>query len=173
MNDNQPPTRPGDPTVSPPSTEPLETRSPETIASPSTPCADAAPSHPPGYHLGEELGRGAMGVVYRARPVALKRDVALKMILAGAHAGEAERRRFLAEAEAIASIQHPGIVQVFDFGTHAGLPYFALEFCPGGTLAKKLAGHRLPPRTAANLVALLADAVQAAHDKGVIHRDLK
>jgi serine/threonine-protein kinase len=74
-----------------------------------------------------------MGVVYRARQVGLNREVALKMIRAGDVAGVEERMRFLAEAEAIAAVQHPGIVQVFDLGTHGELPYFALEFCPGGS----------------------------------------
>jgi WD40 repeat protein len=127
----------------------------------------------PGYEVLDEVGRGGMGVVYKARQVALNRVVALKMILAGGHAGAAERQRFLAEAEAVAAIKHPGIVQVHDFGTHAGLPYFALEFCPGGSLEKKLAGTPLPPREAAGLVEQVARAVQAAHEAGIVHRDLK
>jgi C-terminal peptidase prc len=126
-----------------------------------------------GYELVEEIGRGGMGVVFRARQIALKRDVAVKMILAGSASGEQERRRFLAEAEAVASLQHPGIVQVFDFGTSGGLPYLVMEFCPGGTLAKQLAGKPQPAADAALLVAALADAVSAAHGKGIVHRDLK
>jgi serine/threonine-protein kinase len=95
------------------------------------------------------------------------------MVLAGGHASDAERARFLAEAEAIARLRHPNVVQVYEVGQCAGQPYFSLEFCDGGSLAKKLAGNPLPPREAAELVATLARAVQAAHEAGVIHRDLK
>ncbi|MFO0843340.1 MAG: serine/threonine-protein kinase, partial [Gemmataceae bacterium] len=127
----------------------------------------------PGYEVLGELGRGGMGVVYKARQVALNRVVAVKMILAGAHADDASRGRFRAEAEAIAALQHPNIVGVYDVGEHDGHPYFSLEFCAGGSLEKRLAGTPLPPRDAAALVATLAGAVQAAHDAGVVHRDLK
>jgi WD40 repeat protein/tetratricopeptide (TPR) repeat protein len=119
-----------------------------------------------------ELGRGGMGVVYRARQTKLDRVVALKMILAGAHAGADDLARFKTEAEAIARLQHPNIVQVFEVGEHGGLPYFSLEFC-GGSLDKKLAGTPLPPKEAAAIVGTLAQAMQAAHDRGVVHRDLK
>ncbi|MFO0880133.1 MAG: protein kinase [Gemmataceae bacterium] len=128
---------------------------------------------PPGYEILGELGRGGMGVVYRARQVALDRPCALKMILAGGHAGEDERGRFLAEAEAIAKVRHPGIVQVFDFGTHEGLPFFSLELCEGGSLAEKLREHPLPPREATQVLEAIARAVQAAHAAGIVHRDLK
>jgi WD40 repeat protein len=127
----------------------------------------------PGYEIVAELGRGGMGVVYQARQTALDRTVALKMILAGAHAGTEERRRFQAEAEAAARLQHPNIVQVHEVGEAAGLPYCSLEFCPGGSLADRLRGEPLPPREAAALVETLARAVQAAHAAGVVHRDLK
>src|SRR5262249_25780683 len=127
----------------------------------------------PGYEVLEELGRGGMGVVYKARQTSLNRVVAVKMILAGSHAGAQERARFLAEAEAIAAIHHRGIVQVHDYGPHDGQPYFVQEFLPGGTLARKLDGTPLPPREAAAAVEQLARAVQAAHDRGFIHRDLK
>jgi serine/threonine protein kinase len=128
---------------------------------------------PPGYEILGELGRGGMGVVYKARQVNLNRLVALKMILAGGHAGAEERQRFLAEAESIAAIKHPGIVQIHDFGTHEGLPFFALEFCDGGALAARLNGTPLPPREAARVVEQLARAMAAAHEQGIIHRDLK
>jgi hypothetical protein len=127
----------------------------------------------PGYEVLGELGRGGMGVVYQARDTSLKRVVALKMILVGGHAGEHELTRFRSEAEAVARLQHPNIVQIHEVGEHDGLPYFSLEYCPGGSLSKRLAGTPLPPAEAAGLVATLALAVQAAHDKGVVHRDLK
>jgi hypothetical protein len=114
-----------------------------------------------------------MGVVYQARQLALDRIVALKMLLSGAHAGPDETARFRIEAEAIARVQHPNIVQVYETGTHDGRPYLSLEFCPGGSLEKKLAGTPVSPREAAALVRNLAGAVQAAHDARVIHRDLK
>jgi serine/threonine-protein kinase len=127
----------------------------------------------PGYEVLRELGRGGMGVVYKARQVSLGRVVALKVILSGGHAGEEERRRFLAEAEAVARVRHPGIVQVYDYGTHEGLPFFSLELCDGGSLADRLAGTPLAAAEAATLAEQLARAVQAAHDAGVVHRDLK
>jgi WD40 repeat protein len=114
-----------------------------------------------------------MGVVYLARQVGLGRLVALKMILAGEHAGEYERTRFRTEAEAAARLQHPNVVPVYEVGEQAGHAYMALEYCPGGGLDKKLAGTPLPACEAAELAQTLARAVQAAHDKGVVHRDLK
>jgi WD40 repeat protein len=114
-----------------------------------------------------------MGVVYRARQTSLNRVVALKMILAGAHAGPDDVARFRAEAEAAARLQHPNIVQIHEVGEHRGLPYFSLEFCAGGSLAARLDGTPLSARDAAALVTVLARAVQAAHDAGVVHRDLK
>jgi serine/threonine protein kinase len=127
------------------------------------------------YELQEELGRGGMGVVYKARHKKLKRLVALKMILAGAHAGPQDLQRFRLEAEAIARLQHPNIVQIHEVGEcpRTGKPYFALEYVEGGSLRAKLAGTPLPPLEAATLIATLARAMQAAHQHGVIHRDLK
>jgi serine/threonine protein kinase/tetratricopeptide (TPR) repeat protein len=127
----------------------------------------------PGYELLRELGRGGMGVVYLARQLRLNRLVALKMVLAGEHARPDDLLRFLAEAEAIAQLQHPHIVQIYEVGQHAGLPFFALEYLDGGSLAHKLQGTPLPAREAAQLVETLAQAVQAAHARGIIHRDLK
>jgi tetratricopeptide (TPR) repeat protein len=127
----------------------------------------------PGYVILGELGRGGMGVVYQARQRALDRTVALKMILAGAHAGRAELARFRTGAEAVARLQHPNVVQIHEVGEHEGHPYFSLEFCPGGSLDRKLQGTPLPPRQAAELVEALATAMHAAHAKGIIHRDLK
>jgi eukaryotic-like serine/threonine-protein kinase len=131
------------------------------------------PDAPPGYELLEELGRGGMGVVYRARQVSLNREVALKVVLAGGHASSAQRQRFLREAEAVAAINHQNVVQVYDFGEHAGLPFMSLELCEAGTLAARLAGTPLPSAEAASLVETLAYAVQKAHEHGIIHRDLK
>jgi serine/threonine-protein kinase len=120
----------------------------------------------PGYELLEELGRGGMGVVYKARQLGLDRVVALKMILAGRHAGPTEVDRFHREAMAIARLQLPQIVQVFEVGRHEGLPFFSLEYCPGGSLARRLADGRLPPPEAAELVETLAGAIHAAHRAG-------
>jgi WD40 repeat protein/tRNA A-37 threonylcarbamoyl transferase component Bud32 len=126
-----------------------------------------------GYDILAVLGRGGMGVVYKARQVKLNRVVALKMILAGAHAGPAELTRFRTEAEAIASLQHPNVVQIHDVGEQNGQPYFALEFVDGGSLEQRLTGTPHAPRKAAQLVETLARAVHAAHGVGIIHRDLK
>jgi tetratricopeptide (TPR) repeat protein/tRNA A-37 threonylcarbamoyl transferase component Bud32 len=126
-----------------------------------------------GYEILSELGRGGMGVVYKARQVSLKRIVALKMVLAGGHAGAQQLARFYTEAEAVAQLQHPNIVQIFEVGEHEGLPFFSLEFVDGGSLAQKIAGKPQPPREAAETVQLLALAMAMAHQAGVIHRDLK
>jgi DNA-binding beta-propeller fold protein YncE len=114
-----------------------------------------------------------MGVVYRARQVALGRTVALKMILAGGHTGDEERARFRTEAEAIARLQHPNIVAVYEAGEHDGRPFFSLEFCPGGSLNTQLDGTPWDPKKAARLVGTLARAMHAAHGAQVIHRDLE
>jgi serine/threonine protein kinase len=127
----------------------------------------------PGYEILGELGRGGMGVVYLARQVGLKRLVALKMILGGAHAGQADLARFRLEAQAVARLQHPGIVQVYEIGTHEGMPFLSLEYCAGGSLASYLQGTPLPPRQAAELLEAVARAVHAAHQANIIHRDLK
>jgi WD40 repeat protein len=134
--------------------------------------ADTAPGVP-GYTIEGALGRGGMGVVYKATHLKLKRTVALKMVLAGGHAGEQERARFKAEAEAVARLQHPNIVQVFEVGEHGGLPYCALEYVEGGSLAHKLSGKPLPPKEAAQLVEALSRAMHLAHSRNVVHRDLK
>jgi WD40 repeat protein/serine/threonine protein kinase len=126
-----------------------------------------------GYDILGLLGRGGMGVVYQARHLGLNRLVALKMVLAGVHADAGQLARFRGEAEAVARLQHPHIVQIYEVGEQDGRPFLALEYLSGGSLAEKLAGTPQPPRAAAELVETLARAVQAAHDKGVIHRDLK
>jgi hypothetical protein len=114
-----------------------------------------------------------MGVVYQARQTTLGRTVALKMILAGRHSGVDDLARFRREAEAIARLQHPNIVQIHEVGEQDGQPFFCLEFCPGGSLERKLAGTPLRAPEAAALVEALARAVYSAHERGVVHRDLK
>ena len=138
-----------------------------TVSSP------AIPSAPPGYVIERELGRGGMGVVYLARQIGLNRPVALKMVLAGGYAGPEELVRFLAEAEAIAQLRHANVVQIYEVGTHAGQPYFTLEYCGGGALDGKLGGDPMVSGEAARLVEAVARGVQAAHAAGIIHRDLK
>jgi serine/threonine-protein kinase len=126
-----------------------------------------------GYQVIGELGRGGMGVVYKARQVGLNRWVALKMVLVGGHAGTAALTRFRAEAKAVALLHHPNIVQIYEVGEHENLPYFSLEFVDGGVLSDRVHRQAQPPREAAHLVETLARAMYYAHHLGVIHRDLK
>src|SRR5262245_15482662 len=140
--------------------------------------SDAAAAAPPlphvaGYELLEVLGRGGMGVVYKARQLGLNRIVALKMILAGASASQQDLARFRAEAEAVAQLAHPNIVQIYEIGEQGGCPFLALEYVGGGSLAQHLDGTPLAPQQAAETVLALARAVQHAHEKGIVHRDLK
>jgi eukaryotic-like serine/threonine-protein kinase len=125
------------------------------------------------YELLEELERGGMGVVFKARQVRLNRIVALKMIRAGVCANSEEVARFRIEAEAVARLHHPHVVPIYEFGEVDGQPYFSMEFLEGGSLAKKLAGKPLSEREAAELVQTLARAVHAAHEQHIVHRDLK
>ena len=127
----------------------------------------------PGYELIRVVGHGGVGVVYKAVHLRLNRTVALKMPLAGAFATRAERQRFAREAEMVARLRHPNVVQVYDVGDLDGRPYFTMEFVEGGNLADLIAGTPRPAREAAALVATLADAIAAAHQSGVMHRDLK
>lgn len=126
-----------------------------------------------GYEVLGELGRGGMGVVYRARQIQLNRPCVLKMILAGVHADEEATRRFLAEAETVARLQHPNIVQIRNIGEAEGLPYFELEYIEGGSLDRRLDGRPWLASRAADLVEALARGVAEAHRVGIIHRDLK
>jgi serine/threonine protein kinase len=138
--------------------------------------AEAEPAEQPtvpGYEILGELGRGGMGVVYKARQLRGQRLVALKLLRDGALAGPQERARFRIETEAAARMRHPNVVQIHDVGTHEGRPYFAMELVAGGSLDKHLAGRPLPVRLAAGLVRTLALAVQHAHAQHVVHRDLK
>ena len=125
------------------------------------------------YVLERELARGGMGVVYLARQVNLNRVVALKMILAGQLASEEDVKRFYLEAEAAANLDHPGIVPIYEVGQHDGQHYFSMGYVDGRSLAQEIAENPLQPRDAAELLVQLTEAVQYAHDKGVIHRDLK
>jgi hypothetical protein len=133
---------------------------------------DDAPPEVPGYEVLGVLGRGGMGVVYRARQVRLDREVALKTVRA-ALPDPATRQRFEDEARVVARFDHPNLVRVFDSGEANGRPWFAMELVEGGTLARALRGGPWQPREAARLVAVLADAVEYAHERGVVHRDLK
>jgi tetratricopeptide (TPR) repeat protein/tRNA A-37 threonylcarbamoyl transferase component Bud32 len=127
----------------------------------------------PGYEMLGELGRGGMGVVYKARQIRLNRVVALKMILAGDHAGPEAAVRFLNEAESIARLHHPHIVQIYAFGDCDGHPYFEMEYVGGGNLSDRLDGKPRPARESARLIELLAGAIHEAHRHGIVHRDLK
>jgi serine/threonine protein kinase len=127
----------------------------------------------PGYEILGVLGQGGMGVVYEARQLALQRTVALKMVLPGNQAGPKDLVRFRTEAEALARLRHPNIVQIYDVGEAAGRPYFVLEYVAGGSLAQHLSGTPQPVRPAAQLVETVARAVHAAHASGAVHRDLK
>lgn len=152
------------------STMPLDTwtSSPERSFS-ALPLASA----PPGYELLEEVGRGGMAIVYRARQKKLNRVVALKMLLAGARATPELLARFEQEARTVAQLQHSSIVQIHEIGEHDRLPFLALEFLEGGTLKEWLAGRPLPPKEAAETARNLARTMEYAHEQGVVHRDLK
>jgi len=125
------------------------------------------------YEILEELGRGGMGIVYKARHLKLQRLIALKMIVTGQHGGAERATRFQAEARAVARLQHPNIVQIYEIGEHEGVPYFSMEYADGVCLAARL--KRSPPSDmeAARLVELLARTVHYAHGRGIVHRDLK
>lgn len=125
------------------------------------------------YELLEPLGAGAMGMVFKARHIRLNRLVALKRIRQGGRASEGERKRFLTEAEAVARLQHPHIVTLYESGEEQGQPYLAMEYVAGKTLAETINEKPLPPRAAAECVKKIAEAVHYAHEQGVLHRDLK
>jgi WD40 repeat protein/predicted Ser/Thr protein kinase len=132
-----------------------------------------APPEVPGFSVERELGRGGMGVVYLAWQRGLNRVVALKMILHGSLASAKDLVRFLGEAEAVAKVQHPNIVQIYQFGRVGDFPYFALEYVNGGTLHDRLRENPLEPKEAARIVEQLARAMARCHAEGIIHRDLK
>ncbi len=138
----------------------------------------APPEHVGGYEIIEELGRGGMGVVYKARHLKLQRIVALKMLLGGSFVTSEEQARFRIEAEAVARLRHPNIVQIYEVGEHevdtgSPRPYFTLEFAAGGNLSSHLAGRPQTPRQAAAWLESMARAAHYAHQQGIVHRDLK
>jgi WD40 repeat protein/tRNA A-37 threonylcarbamoyl transferase component Bud32 len=156
---------------------PKDTASPEapTIAQESRPAPASGESIRffGDYELLEEIARGGMGVVYKARQVSLNRIVAVKMILAGQLASEAEVKRFCAEAEAAANLQHPNIVAIHEVGKHEGQHYFSMDFIEGISLAELVREKPLPGQRAAKYVKIIADAIDYAHQQGTLHRDLK
>jgi serine/threonine protein kinase/WD40 repeat protein/Tfp pilus assembly protein PilF len=126
-----------------------------------------------GYEILGELGRGGMGIVYRARQAGLNRGAAIKMILAGSYAMPEELARFRTEAEAVGRLQHPNIVAIYEVGEQNGRPFLCMEYVDGGSLAQQLTGAPQPTRPAAQLVETLARAMHYAHQQGIVHRDLK
>src|SRR5262245_7495327 len=145
----------------------------ETPTAPARSAEPVAPDSFGDYEILGELGRGGMGVVYKARQKSLDRVVAIKMMREARLSSESDRARFRAEAEAAARLKHPNIVTVYEVGDQNGLPYIVMEYVEGRTLSQRLAEGPLPPREAARLVAEAARAVQHAHDHGILHRDLK
>jgi WD40 repeat protein/serine/threonine protein kinase len=125
------------------------------------------------YQLLQEIGRGGMGVVFKARQLSLNRTVAVKILLAGPLAGGQRLERFRAEAEAVAHLQHPNIVAIYGVGEHKGAPFFSMEYVPGRTLADLVAQRPLPAEVAARYLQIIAEAIQYAHEHGIVHRDLK
>jgi serine/threonine protein kinase len=150
----------------------------DVFESPGLSEADAPPAERPlpevaGYEILEVIGHGGMGVVYKARQLGLNRLVALKMVLAGPSASPDSLARFRSEAQAVAQLAHPNIVQIFDIGEQGGCPFLAMEHIGGGSLAQQLDGTPVPARQASTLVMSLARAVHHAHERGIVHRDLK
>lgn len=127
----------------------------------------------PNYEVLGILGRGGMGIVYKARHLKLHRDVAIKMLLSGFYASSQEQQRFVREAESVAALRHPNIVQIYEISEVDGHPFYAMEYVGGGSLAERLDGRIQPIRESAMMMNSLARTVQAAHDRGIIHRDLK
>src|ERR1051325_10068929 len=125
------------------------------------------------YELLQEMARGGMGVVWKARQVSLKRILAVKLLLAGKFSSAEFVKRFQAEAEAAANLQHPNIVAIHEVGEHEGQHYFSMEFVEGQSLAERARENPLPPELAAEYMQTIAEAIHYAHERGVLHRDLK
>lgn len=125
------------------------------------------------YYIHNELGRGAMGVVFLATHLRLNRKVAIKMILAGGVEGTFEHERFVKEAQAVAALQHPNIVQLHEISEYEGLPYIVIEYVQGMSLQQYVRQQTLEPKLAAKLTVKIARAMQLAHGKGILHRDIK
>ena len=170
--DLTPPLIPANLPALPDPVERLTAKRPNGSRAAATPDAAARPDIP-GFEILEELGRGGMGIVYRALQKSLNRQVAVKMILTGENPARRETERFLAEAEAIAGLDHPNIVQVYDFGEHHGRPFLISELVGGGNLADTTRGVPQGVEEAARTVELLARAVEYIHQHGILHRDLK
>jgi serine/threonine protein kinase len=135
--------------------------------------SSGAMDHIPGYEISAAIGRGAMGVVYRARQIKLQRLVALKVLVGRSHASQEDVARFNSEAITIAQIQHPNVMQIFDVGEYNGFPYLAAEYVDGGTLENKMNAGKMAIAETIRLMYQIARGVGAAHSKGVVHRDLK
>jgi serine/threonine protein kinase len=153
-----------------PSTLTLES---ESVDEPADKAATWTPTRIGDFELLRRVGEGAKGIVFEARQMSLNRRVALKMIKAGVFAGEAALRRFRIEAEAVAHLDHPRIVPIYGVGEHQDCHYFSMKLVNGGSLARRLPAYSADPRAAARLVAEVAQAIQHAHDRGILHRDLK
>jgi WD40 repeat protein/predicted Ser/Thr protein kinase len=155
----------------PPSNPPINSAS--LVPAPMVRIREAAPTQLNGLEVREELGRGGMGVVYKAWHATLNRFVAVKMLAYGACAGQAQLARFRLEAEAIARLHHPNIAQIYEFGEHQGQPYIVQEFVGGGRLDQHIVHHSRPVRWVAEMFVTLASAVHHMHERGILHRDLK
>ena len=126
-----------------------------------------------GFEILDLIGHGGMGVVFKARQLSLDRIVALKVLIAGQHASPTQRARFHLEAESIAQLQHPNVIQIYESGTNKSELFFSMEYCSGGSLADFIHEEKISASEAARIVLLLAEAVQTAHARGIIHRDIK
>ncbi len=144
-------------------------QNPKSLAGPES----SRPVTIPGYEIMGEVGRGGMGVVYKAWHTRTKRFVAIKMMLEHSVEDENRRRRFVAEAKTLASLSHPNIIALYEVSEFEGMPYFSFEYCSAGSLAKKISATPMPPNAAAGLAEKLARAIATAHQNDIIHRDLK